>query len=99
LVFWVKKIFRYDSESPFFYFSFLLFSFLLILISQNCTKVEHAIIDLLMDEGAKELGKLPYNSVSSLYNKGLIYFDIPIQNNTIIIGMKCSFYSLRSFNI
>lgn len=59
--------------------------------------MEHAVIDLLMDEGAQEIGKLPFNAVNSLYNKGLIYFDIPIQNNTIIIGIFFFFNSLLTY--
>lgn len=49
------------------------------------TKVERAIIDRMMDEGPKEAGKLPMLAVSSLYSKGLIYIEIPVQNTDHII--------------
>jgi len=48
---------------------------------KNCNETEHAIIDLLIDNGPKQAGELDKKSVKSLHTKGLIYLDVPISND------------------
>jgi hypothetical protein len=52
---------------------------------QLCGRLEQAIIDLIIDEGPKQAGQLPKPALLSLYQKNLIYFDIPIKDSDILI--------------
>lgn len=52
---------------------------------QKSSKVEHTIIDLLIDSGAKLAGQLPKPALQSLLIRGLVYVDVPIENNDQIL--------------
>jgi hypothetical protein len=52
---------------------------------QKCSKVEHTIIDLIIDSGPKLAGQLPKFAVQSLVQKGLVYLDIPVDANDQIV--------------
>ena len=52
---------------------------------QKCSKVEHMIIDLIIDSGPKLAGQLPKSAVQSLLQKGLVYLDIPVDANDQIV--------------
>lgn len=52
---------------------------------QKSTQVEHGIIDLLIDNGPKLAGQLPKHALQSLIMRGLVYMDVPIENNDQII--------------
>eukprot|EP01124_Arcella_intermedia_P013588 TRINITY_DN20001_c0_g1_i1.p1 TRINITY_DN20001_c0_g1~~TRINITY_DN20001_c0_g1_i1.p1 ORF type:complete len:752 (+),score=142.19 TRINITY_DN20001_c0_g1_i1:112-2256(+) len=52
---------------------------------QESQNNERSVIDLLIDEGPKQIGTLPKSSVESLYNRGLLYLEIPISNTDQII--------------
>ena len=50
-----------------------------------CTKLEQATIDTLMEVGPLLAGKIDRDVVQSLYKKGLIYIDIPIESNDKVL--------------
>ena len=50
-----------------------------------CNQVEVKSIDQLIDNGPAKVTSLSLNIVKSLYNKGLVYFDLPIDDNDYII--------------
>lgn len=52
---------------------------------QKCSKVEHTIIDLIIDSGPKLAGQLPKPAVQSLVQKGLVYLDIPVDASDQIV--------------
>lgn len=52
---------------------------------QKCSKVEHTIIDLIIDSGPKLAGQLPKAAVHSLIQRGLIYIDIPVDASDQIV--------------
>lgn len=61
-------------------------SFLLTkLIFQSVDKAEHSLIDQLIDQGPCPAGHMDFPVVASLYRKGLIYFDVPIEDNDYVI--------------
>ncbi|KAJ4442241.1 hypothetical protein ANN_12107 [Periplaneta americana] len=51
------------------------------LISQS----EKELIDRIIDHGCQKAGDLDYNLVHSLYKKGLIYLDVPIEDDDYIV--------------
>ncbi|PNF32474.1 Protein FAM91A1 [Cryptotermes secundus] len=51
------------------------------LISQS----EKELIDRIIDHGCQKAGDLDYNLVHSLYKKGLIYLDVPIEEDNYIV--------------
>ncbi|CAF4289296.1 unnamed protein product [Rotaria sp. Silwood2] len=52
---------------------------------KQCTNEEKLIIDYLIDEKSSKLaGELNYDAVHALYRKGLIYLDVPVQDNDYI---------------
>ncbi|KAJ9590387.1 hypothetical protein L9F63_016578, partial [Diploptera punctata] len=51
------------------------------LISQS----EKELIDRIIDHGCQKAGDLDYNLVHSLYKKGLIYLDVPIEEDDYIV--------------
>lgn len=54
---------------------------------QNCTADEHSLIDSLIVRGPILAGELDSELISSLFRKGLIYFDIPVgADDTICIN-------------
>ncbi|XP_067004494.2 protein FAM91A1 [Anabrus simplex] len=46
---------------------------------------EKELIDRIIDHGCQKAGDLDYNLVHSLYKKGLIYLDVPIEDDDYII--------------
>eukprot|EP01137_Pigoraptor_chileana_P010755 Opistho-2@60752 len=48
---------------------------------RNCSPSEHRCIDHLIDHGARAAGELDCNVVQSLYAKGLVYLEVPIDDN------------------
>uniref|UniRef100_A0A4X2L932 Family with sequence similarity 91 member A1 n=1 Tax=Vombatus ursinus TaxID=29139 RepID=A0A4X2L932_VOMUR len=49
-----------------------------------CTLSEKCAIDKIIDSGPQLSGSLDYNVVHSLYNKGFIYLDVPISDDSCI---------------
>uniref|UniRef100_A0A8C0SIW1 Family with sequence similarity 91 member A1 n=1 Tax=Canis lupus familiaris TaxID=9615 RepID=A0A8C0SIW1_CANLF len=49
-----------------------------------CTLPEKCAIDKIIDAGPQLSGSLDYNVVHSLYNKGFIYLDVPISDDSCI---------------
>ncbi|XP_005288838.2 protein FAM91A1 isoform X1 [Chrysemys picta bellii] len=49
-----------------------------------CTTSEKSVIDKIIDSGPQLAGSLDYNVVHSLYNKGFIYLDVPISDDSCI---------------
>uniref|UniRef100_A0A2I3GXG5 FAM91 N-terminal domain-containing protein n=1 Tax=Nomascus leucogenys TaxID=61853 RepID=A0A2I3GXG5_NOMLE len=49
-----------------------------------CTLPEKYAIDKIIDSGPQLSGSLDYNAVHSLYNKGFIYLDVPISDDSCI---------------
>lgn len=49
-----------------------------------CTFPEKSAIDKIIDSGPQLSGSLDYNVVHSLYNKGFIYLDVPISDDSCI---------------
>ncbi|XP_037747965.1 protein FAM91A1 isoform X2 [Chelonia mydas] len=49
-----------------------------------CTTSEKSVIDKIIDSGPQLAGSLDYNIVHSLYNKGFIYLDVPISDDSCI---------------
>eukprot|EP00794_Sanderia_malayensis_P004770 gene4770-5397_t len=50
-----------------------------------CSDDEHKIVDLLIDEGPKISGGLDKNSVLGLFNKGLVYLDVQVDDDDFIV--------------
>jgi len=46
---------------------------------------ERKLIDNLIDNGGHSAGSLDFECVHSLYRKGLIYIDVPIQDDDYIV--------------
>ncbi|PKU39726.1 protein fam91a1 [Limosa lapponica baueri] len=49
-----------------------------------CTTSEKSAIDKIIDSGPQLAGSLDFNVVHSLYNKGFIYLDVPISDDSCI---------------
>ncbi|XP_029447844.1 protein FAM91A1 [Rhinatrema bivittatum] len=49
-----------------------------------CSLFEKRSIDRIIDSGPQLAGSLDYNIVHSLYNKGFIYLDVPISDDSCI---------------
>ncbi|XP_053571311.1 protein FAM91A1 isoform X2 [Bombina bombina] len=49
-----------------------------------CSTAEKRAIDKIIDSGPQLAGSLEYNVVHSLYNKGFIYLDVPISDDSCI---------------
>ncbi|KAM4688638.1 protein FAM91A1 [Discoglossus pictus] len=49
-----------------------------------CSNAEKRAIDKIIDSGPQLAGSLEYNVVHSLYNKGFIYLDVPISDDSCI---------------
>lgn len=52
---------------------------------EKCSKVEKSMIDLIIDSGSKAAGQLTKSVVQSLSVRGLIYFEVPIDDQDQII--------------
>jgi len=51
----------------------------------NAKVEERKIIDLLIDHGGQICGTLDFDCIHGLYRKGLIYMDVPINNDDLIV--------------
>ncbi|XP_069050921.1 protein FAM91A1 isoform X1 [Lepisosteus oculatus] len=49
-----------------------------------CSSAEKSAIDKMIDAGPQLTGSVEYNVVLSLYNKGFIYLDVPISDDSCI---------------
>ncbi|XP_006879526.1 PREDICTED: protein FAM91A1 [Elephantulus edwardii] len=49
-----------------------------------CTMPEKCAVDKIIDSGPQLSGSLDYNVVHSLYNKGFVYLDVPISDDSCI---------------
>ncbi|XP_014254645.1 protein FAM91A1 [Cimex lectularius] len=49
------------------------------------TEQEKNLIDKLYDNGAQVVGDLDFETVHKLYKKGLIYLDVPIEKDDIVV--------------
>ncbi|CAG0881006.1 unnamed protein product, partial [Darwinula stevensoni] len=47
-------------------------------------ETEKSVIDKLIDDGPQKAGSLDYSSVHSLYQKGLVYVDVPIDSGDCV---------------
>ena len=56
------------------------------ILLQNCPKEEHDLIDFIIDHHGTEAGLVDYGMVRSLYRRGLVYFNIPISDEDLIVG-------------
>eukprot|EP01113_Clastostelium_recurvatum_P032633 TRINITY_DN4219_c0_g1_i6.p1 TRINITY_DN4219_c0_g1~~TRINITY_DN4219_c0_g1_i6.p1 ORF type:complete len:867 (+),score=237.19 TRINITY_DN4219_c0_g1_i6:26-2626(+) len=52
---------------------------------KNSSDMEHATIDLLIDRGPRQAGELDKETVKSLVSRGLIYFQVPVNNQDQIM--------------
>jgi len=50
-----------------------------------CTAEEHKTIDTIIDNGKQSAGSINRQIVLKLYNRGLIYFNIPIASTDLIV--------------
>ena len=48
-------------------------------------KAEHCLIDQIIDDGSGPVGYLNYQTVKQLFNKGFIYFDVPIEDDDYVV--------------
>jgi hypothetical protein len=46
---------------------------------------ERTLIDNLIDNGSQMVGTQNYSCVHSLYRKGLVYIDVPVEDNDYIV--------------
>ncbi|KAK7793931.1 hypothetical protein R5R35_011860 [Gryllus longicercus] len=49
------------------------------------SEAEKELIDRIIDHGCQKAGDLDYNLVHNLYKKGLIYLDVPIEDDDYIV--------------
>lgn len=47
---------------------------------------EKCMIDLLIDEGPQKCGEHDVDVIKALYIRGLVYLDVPIEDNDHISG-------------
>lgn len=52
---------------------------------KNVDKAEHCLIDMLIDTGSCPAGHVNYQTVKQLYQKGLIYFDVPMEDDDLVV--------------
>ncbi|XP_078674348.1 protein FAM91A1-like [Branchiostoma floridae x Branchiostoma belcheri] len=50
-----------------------------------CKVSEKNLVDTIIDSGPQEIGMLDYKYVQSLYHKGLVYLEVPINDDDCII--------------
>ncbi|XP_052776104.1 protein FAM91A1-like [Mya arenaria] len=50
-----------------------------------CSVPEKSIIDRIIDKGSQAAGEINYKLLHSLYRRGLIYIDVPIEDDDCII--------------
>uniref|UniRef100_A0A672FDY8 Family with sequence similarity 91 member A1 n=1 Tax=Salarias fasciatus TaxID=181472 RepID=A0A672FDY8_SALFA len=53
-----------------------------------CSPAEKKSIDKMIDSGPQLAGSMEYNVVLSLYNRGFIYLDVPISDDSCISGLR-----------
>ena len=54
---------------------------------KTTSESEHRTIDLLIERGPIFAGMLEYETIQSLYAKGLVYLDVPVFTDDYISGM------------
>ena len=54
-------------------------------IKNAIDKAEHCLIDQIIDNGACPTGYLNYQTIKQLFNKGFIYFDVPIEDEDYVV--------------
>eukprot|EP00111_Clytia_hemisphaerica_P023891 TCONS_00070365-protein len=52
---------------------------------KTCTAQEVKIVDTLIDDGAKTVHEINTDITQSLYNKGFVYFDVPIKDTDYLV--------------
>ena len=52
---------------------------------KSVDKAEHCLIDQIIDNGSCPAGYLNYQIVRQLFTKGLVYFDVPIEDDDYVI--------------
>ncbi|CAH1253642.1 FAM91A1 [Branchiostoma lanceolatum] len=50
-----------------------------------CKVSEKNLVDIIIDSGPQEIGMLDYKYIQSLYHKGLVYLEVPINDDDCII--------------
>ncbi len=65
-------------------------------IMKSATKPEHAVIDMLIDAGPRQAGEIDKSTVHSLYTKGLVYIEVPIDDDDYIISFVTHILDARS---
>ncbi|XP_035665843.1 protein FAM91A1-like [Branchiostoma floridae] len=50
-----------------------------------CKVAEKNLVDTIIDSGPQEIGMLDYKFIQSLYHKGLVYLEVPINDDDCII--------------
>ena len=53
---------------------------------QQISPAEKCMIDLLIDEGPQKCGEHDVDVIKALYVRGLVYLDVPIEDNDHIAG-------------
>ncbi|CAD6194773.1 unnamed protein product [Caenorhabditis auriculariae] len=48
------------------------------------TEEERKVIDRLFDSGPQSAGTMPVNVITALYNRGLVYFEVPVEDNDYV---------------
>lgn len=56
---------------------------------QLLNRDEKDLLDMLIDEGAQLVGTLDAKLVQKLYNRGLAYLEVPINDDDYIYGINC----------
>eukprot|EP01114_Cavostelium_apophysatum_P023794 TRINITY_DN9078_c0_g1_i1.p1 TRINITY_DN9078_c0_g1~~TRINITY_DN9078_c0_g1_i1.p1 ORF type:complete len:782 (+),score=207.84 TRINITY_DN9078_c0_g1_i1:79-2424(+) len=51
---------------------------------KSCDESERAAVDILIDGGPKEAAEMDRNVLQSLHKKGLVFFDVPIDNDDFL---------------
>jgi hypothetical protein len=54
-----------------------------------CNAAEHRAVDTLIDCGPQKAGQLELKVVQGLYSKGLVYMEVPINDDDYIAGKYC----------
>ena len=54
-------------------------------IKNAIDKAEHCLIDQIIDNGTCPTGYLNYQTIKQLFNKGFIYFDVPIEDDDYVV--------------
>lgn len=64
---------------------------------QLLSKDEKDLLDMLIDEGAQLVGTLDAKLVQRLYNRGLTYLEVPVNDDDYIYGTILLTFIFQSF--